>query len=119
MQITKPINLSQLEAELAAAGIAINGLGLTNGELHTYGSRAATRIEHDLAADGTVGAERTVEYEEAGVPVDLPAKATAIVTAHLAVMPETKRAADLAIIATKAATDPAFAALARLVGLAG
>lgn len=54
--LLSPVNLPQLAAELTAAGVAHRSLGTIGDQLHTY--------------------------DEAGVPVDLPAGAVAVVAAH-------------------------------------
>lgn len=53
----KRVDLGQLQTELATAGITANGLGTSGDDLHTYDSK--------------------------GVPIDLPAGATAVIAAHV------------------------------------
>lgn len=59
MILNKPVDLLQLEAELAAAGVGVNGIGTTGDpphEIHTYDAH--------------------------GVAIDLPAEAAAVLAAH-------------------------------------
>lgn len=90
MRVAKPINLLQLREELAAAGVAVPALGQTGDVLHGYGP------------DGS--------------PAPLPETTAAVVAAHEAL--PGGRDADRAAVLARAADDPAFAALARLLGLA-
>jgi hypothetical protein len=57
----KTVDLIQLQAELASAGIDVPALGTTGDEIHTY--------------------------DEDGVPIDLPAEAEAVIAAHEADAP--------------------------------
>lgn len=61
MLISKIVNLTQLEKEMKAAGIAVNGLG-------TYDNDDST-IVHTYDAEGTI--------------IDLPEAASAIIDAHM------------------------------------
>lgn len=98
MHVDKRIDLVLLEQELAAAGVAVAGLGLTgtdtDAELYTY--------------DG-------IE------PADLPPEAVPVVEAHDAgrqgrafAFEADEDAERLALVAARSAEDPAFAALAEL-----
>jgi hypothetical protein len=53
----KQVSLRQLEAELAAAGVTVRGLGIVDGALHTY--------------------------DEDGAVIDVPPAAAAIIAAHV------------------------------------
>ena len=63
MRVNKPVTLDQLEAELAAAGITLRGLGLNNDDLYTY--------------------------DAAGNFMDLPSAAAAVLSAHVALRHKT------------------------------
>lgn len=104
MRTTKPIDLALLGRELAAAGIVVNGLSHagtdTDGDVFTYTAPTAEQI---------------------GQPTDLPPEAAPVVEAHDASTPKRTAAFEasedaerLALIAERAQTDPAFAALAEL-----
>lgn len=61
MLVNKNINLSQLENELKAAGIAVDGLG-------TYDNKDGKAIH---------------TYDAEGIPVDLPETAQAVIDNHV------------------------------------
>lgn len=99
MHVTKRIDLVLLERELIAASVPVNGLGLSG-----------TETDADLFT-----------YDAAGAALDLPPEAEPVVDAHDASRPQRTRAFEanedaerLALVAERAATDPAFAALADL-----
>jgi hypothetical protein len=101
MHVTKPIDLTLLARELAAAGVAVpNGLGYHptddegGGEVYTY-------------ADGE--------------PAELPPAAVPVVEAHDASKPKLTAAIEqqadterLLLVNERSQADPAFAALAEL-----
>lgn len=62
MRVTKAVDLAQLEQELLASGVAVNGLT-------TFGSDPATDFEIGTYGDG-------------GTVTDLPAGAAAVIAAH-------------------------------------
>lgn len=80
----KQVSLHQLQGELAAAGVTVRGLGVVDGDLHTY--------------------------DEDGAVVDVPPGAAAVIAAHVPV--PTKDALAVAARALKAAatTDTVLAA---------
>jgi hypothetical protein len=82
------VDLNQLHAELATAGIEVPALGSAGGNLHTYSPE--------------------------GLPIPLPKAAAKIVKAHKPA--PTQREALLSIV--RASEDPAMQALVRLLGLA-
>ena len=100
MHVTKQIDVALLATELAAAGVAVAGVGYYptdnpgGGEVHTYD-------------DGEIA--------------DLPPEAGPVVAAHDAsktarsqVFEGQEDAERLGVVAERAQTDPAFAALADL-----
>lgn len=103
MRVTKPVNLVLLERELAAASVAVAGLG-------SSGFPADDPEAQDLFT-----------YDERGLPTDLPPEAAPVVAAHDAATPQRSAAFEAAedaerlrLVAGRARTDPAFAALADL-----
>lgn len=104
MLVTKPIDLTLLDEELATAGVAHRGLGLS-------GTRPETGDEQDLHT-----------YTVDGQPTDLPTEAEPIVEAHDATKPDRTAAFEsaedaerLRLVNERARTDPAYAALAELI----
>lgn len=94
----KPIDPTQLRAELASAGIPTNGIGTSDPDAQVY------------------------TFDDGGVPLDLPPEARPVVDAHdagkrgrTAAFEATEDAERLAIINERASADPAFAALADYV----
>lgn len=101
MHVEKPVDLALLGTELARAGVATQGLGY-----HPT----------DEAGGGEV-----YTYDATGRPVDLPPEAEPVLASHDAGKParattfEAQEDAERqALVAERAQTDPAFAALAEL-----
>lgn len=93
MRLTKKVNLAQLHAELVAAGLSVRGL-VTSG----------------VRADGT---EDVYAIDAKGEPIEPPAKAQAVLDAHVPVWPPTLKDQF-----TKATTDTdKIAVLAKALGL--
>lgn len=102
MHVTKPIDLTTLSHQLDAAGQGVlHGLGYTPTE---------------VPGEGDV-----YTYDSLGVRLDLPPEAAPVVDAHDASTPHRTKAFEAqedaeraALVAERALTDPAFAALADL-----
>lgn len=100
MLVTKRLDLSLLLAELAAASVVVNGLG---------------------AFPDEQGRTNLHTYDQEGAVAEMPPEAVPVVDAHDASKPERTAAFEqaedaerLRIVAERARTDPAFAALAEL-----
>lgn len=103
MRVSKPLDLVPLQDELDAAGVGHRGLS-------TLATDSGTPDEVDLFT-----------YDEDGRPTDLPPEAATVVDAHdgtgkqrTAAFEAAEDTERLAIVAARAAEDPAFAALSEL-----
>jgi hypothetical protein len=103
MIVAKPLDLTLLRTELAAAGVVVNGLGAAP-------TGSAVPDEVDLYT-----------FDGNGVPTDLPPEAGPVVDAHDATKPgrvaafeAAEDAERLRLVNERARTDPAYAALADL-----
>lgn len=104
MHVTKPINLTRLTEEMAAAGISLVGPlayegAPEDGEVYTYAPD-----EHNIL-----------------VPAELPPEAEAVVEAHdgtvhdrATVFESAEDAERIAVINERAQIDPAYAALVEM-----
>lgn len=79
----KQVSLHQLEAELAAAGVAVRALGVVAGDLHTY--------------------------DDDGAVVDVPPGAAAVIAAHVPVPTEDALATAARALKAAATTDTILA----------